>query len=39
MEESRILNGITEPINIRRIYVDKSEVDKARKKINEILGK
>ncbi len=39
MEESRILNGITEPINIRRIYVDKSEVDMARKKINEILGK
>lgn len=37
MEESRILNGIIQPINIRRIYVDKSEVNKARKKIANIL--
>lgn len=36
MEESRILNGIIEPINIRRIYVNKAEAKKAKKKIEEL---
>lgn len=37
MEESRILNGIIEPINIWRIYVDKSEAGKAEKQIAKLL--
>lgn len=37
MEESRILNGIIEPINIRRIYVKKSEAVKAERKISSLL--
>ena len=39
MEESRILNGILEPINIQRIYVEKPQVEKAKKVINNMLGK
>lgn len=39
MDESRILNGILEPINIRRIYVDKSEAEKAEKKIDRLFTK
>lgn len=39
MEESRILNGIIEPINIRRIYVSKDDVEKAKKFINDLLKK
>lgn len=38
MEESRILNGIIEPINIRRIYVDKSEAGKARREIDSLFS-
>ncbi len=39
MEESRILNGIIEPINIQRIYVDKSEEEKAKQAIVSMFGK
>lgn len=37
MVESRILNGIIEPINIQRIYVSKTEVNAAMKKIDKLL--
>lgn len=37
MEESRILNGIIEPINIWRIYVSKSEAGNAEKQIARLL--
>ncbi len=39
MEESRILTGIMEPINIQRIYVEKSQVEKAKNLINNMMGK
>lgn len=38
MEESRILNSIIEPINICRIYVDKSEAEKAKKEMGKLMG-
>lgn len=39
MAESKILNGILEPINIQRIYVEKAEVEKAKRVIAKMLGR